>query len=266
MTLHVETLGRGPALVLVHGWGVNSGVWQALLPQLMSRYRVTCVDLPGHGESRALPMPATLAALAAQVSAAVPAEAVWLGWSLGGLVSLRAALDFPGRLRGLVLSNTTARFCSAPDWPHAMPPAQLTRFADELVHDFAGTMQRFLALQTLGDEHARTTLRVLRDSVAARGAPDAASLATGLALLRDSDLRPDLPALRLPARVLAGEYDRLTPPAAAQELAQRIGGADCVTFARCAHAPFISHPAGFMQRLDEFMSVNRADPVTRHAG
>ncbi|MGH8370660.1 MAG: alpha/beta fold hydrolase, partial [Gammaproteobacteria bacterium] len=192
MSLHCETSGDGPDLVLVHGWGVNSAVWQSVLPLLIRRYRVTCVDLPGHGASHDTSMSAPLTAVAQQVLAVVPQSAIWLGWSLGGLIALQVALQAPAQVRGLILSNTTPRFITAADWPHAMPSAQLDEFAAELTQDFAGTVRRFLALQVLGDERARDTLRALRDSVLARGVPDAASLAAGLGILRDTDFRSEL--------------------------------------------------------------------------
>jgi pimeloyl-[acyl-carrier protein] methyl ester esterase len=236
-----------------------------LLPTLVRRYRVSCVDLPGHGASRALPMPASLAALAKLVLEAAPASAVWLGWSLGGLICLRIALDFPAHMQALMLSNSTPRFVSAPDWPYAMSCAQLEAFAAELAGDFSGTVRRFLALQTLGDEHAAATLRVLRDSVSARGEPDAASLATALALLRDSDVRDELHRLRLPTRILTGDYDRLTPPQAGGAMANMISESSWISFPRTAHAPFISHPADFVRVLDEFMDTIGFDQAARYA-
>lgn len=263
MKLHAERQGHGPDLVLLHGWGVNSGVWEAVLPSLTLHFCVTRVDLPGHGASRALSMPAELDALADQVLTVAPAAAVWLGWSLGGLVCLRIALRAPARVRALLLSNTTPRFTRAPDWPHAMPAAQLAAFATELSQDFAGTLHRFLALQVLGDEHARTTLRVLHACVSARGEPDAASLAAGLALLHDSDVRNDLPRVIAPTLVLSGAYDRLTPPQAGVELARMMPDASCISLPRAGHAPFISHPAGFVRALHAFLDSRFPAEVLR---
>lgn len=258
MKLHVETHGHGPDLVLLHGWGMNSGVWHSVLPVLARDFRVSCVDLAGHGASSALPMPATLAAVADQVLAVTPASAAWLGWSLGGLVAMQIALQAPQRVRSLVLSNTTPRFITAPDWPDAMKPATLDAFALELTHDFVHTVHEFLALQVLGDEHARAALRILRDSVLVRGQPDRDSLATGLGILRDSDLREQLPAISAPVLVIAGAYDRLTPPKASAAMAERLTTAEFHLLARTAHAPFISHPEKFVTVLQPFLKRDDA--------
>jgi pimeloyl-[acyl-carrier protein] methyl ester esterase len=255
MSLHFETHGSGPDLVLVHGWGVNSGVWQQVLPLLKQRYRVTCVDLPGHGASSGVRMPLSLEAVASQLLEVAPSSALWLGWSLGGLICLQIAIHAPLRVRALLLSNTTPRFITASDWPYAMPPAQLDAFAMELAEDFTETVQRFLALQVLGDERARDTLRALRDSVLARGEPHKESLAAGLSILHDTDVRDGLHRISAPTLVLTGDYDRLTPPQAGQALAAMITGARSVSFARTAHAPFISHPVQFVGAVDDFTTA-----------
>jgi pimeloyl-[acyl-carrier protein] methyl ester esterase len=90
LKLHTETTGTGPELVLIHGWGLHGGIWEPLLPLLAPHFRVTVVDLPGHGnsewqDSEGLP------AFADAVLASVPQQAAWLGWSLGGLACQCAA-------------------------------------------------------------------------------------------------------------------------------------------------------------------------------
>jgi pimeloyl-[acyl-carrier protein] methyl ester esterase len=258
-SLYIESAGQGPEVVLLHGWGLHGGVWDSLMPRLTPHMRVTRVDLPGHGRSRDVAMPGSLTGLAHLVLEAVPKGAVWLGWSLGGLVAQRAALDAPSRLRGLVLASTTPRFAAADDWSCAMPPEQLQEFATGLTQDYKETLLRFLSLQVRGDESARAALRRLRDALFAHGEPDTAGLAAGLKLLEDSDLRSEVKRLALPTLVLAGGYDRLTPPGAGEWLAGSISGAQLVLFPKSAHAPFISHADAFTEALLGFM--HRLDKV-----
>lgn len=251
--LHTETIGQGPNVFLVHGWALHGGVWDKLMTELTRNWRVTRVDLPGHGRSRAMPMPATLTELAGLVVQAAPPSAVWLGWSLGGLAALQAALDFPQRLRAVILVCSTPRFVTAPDWDCAMAPEQLAEFTTELARDYRGTVQRFLALQVHGDEHARTTLRQLSASLSACAEPDAQSLAAGLEILRSSDLRSGVPRLALPTLVMTGGHDRLVPPAAGVWLADAIPGARLRCFPKAAHAPLLSHANEFSAAVLEFL-------------
>ena len=51
MSLYTQTSGSGPALILIHGWSLHGGIWEQLVPLLEPHFRVTCVDLPGHGRS-----------------------------------------------------------------------------------------------------------------------------------------------------------------------------------------------------------------------
>ena len=193
--LYHESRGRGPDLVLLHGWGMNAAVWRGLPADLAIGHRLTAIELPGHGASPWDPATRGLDDWAQACLAAAPARACWIGWSLGGLVALAAAGLAPERLSGLILLTATPRFAQAADWPAAMAPATLAGFHDDLLADPAGTLQRFLALQVKGSEAARETLRQLRLELAERPAPEPRALAQGLDLLRETDLRPTLPVL-----------------------------------------------------------------------
>src|SRR5258705_2254288 len=104
MDLHVESKGSGRDLVLLHGWGMNAGVWDEIAHELAPYFRVHCVDLPGHGASS--DEYCTLDALAA----ALPGRVTVCGWSLGGQVALDWALRAPRQAERLVLIASTPRF------------------------------------------------------------------------------------------------------------------------------------------------------------
>jgi|SRR5579862_357504 len=106
--LRYAVSGDGPALVLVHGLGGTVENWRALAPTLARKHRVLVPDLPGHGRSQALPEAPDLDALVDSIFALAEAEnverAVWIGHSLGGALSLRAAMRRPEAVRGVVLA------------------------------------------------------------------------------------------------------------------------------------------------------------------
>ena len=156
-------------------------------------------------------------------------------------------------MRALILANTTPKFVASADWLQGMPPEQMQEFATGLRQNYRETLLRFLSLQVRGDEAARASLRQLRDALFARGEPDTASLAVGLELLRSSDLRSELPRLRIPTLVIGGGYDRLTPPAAGEAMARAIAGARYAPIPKAAHAPFISHGDAFIAALLDFL-------------
>ena len=253
MSLHVETLGRGADLVLLHGWGMNAGVWAPVLDNLADRFRVHLVELPGHGASPYDAAAGTLARWAGAVREVVPRGASWIGWSLGAQVALRAALDAPADVASLVLVAGTPRFVQDVDWPHAMAKDTFRQFAGNLAADHGETLERFLALQVRGAEHARDTLRWLREEVRSRPAPLDAALDNGLRLLLDTDLRSELRRLSCPVLWLLGERDTLVPADVSHQLEVLHPDGEILVIGGAAHAPFLSHPARSLQLLESFL-------------
>ena len=254
MTLHVETRGAGPDLVLLHGWALHGGMWGPWLDELE---RVACLhvfDLPGHGHSPWPDGARDLADLAAAVFPQIPRGAAVLGWSLGGMLALELARRHPQHLRALLLVATTPKFVADPDWEHGMPAEVLAEFGRGLALDYHRTVHGFLALQTRGDERALETRRLLRARLEAHGTPDLRGLARGLDILRDTDLRDALPRIMLPTLVVAGEHDRLTPPQAGRELAAQLPMARFHLIGRSGHAPFLSHPGEVLAEVTCFLS------------
>ena len=89
-----QTIGEGDChLVLLHGWGLNAQVWDCITPQLASHFTLHLVDLPGYGRSGGYGA-MSLEAMAQRVLELAPPQAVWLGWSLGGLVASQVAMNF----------------------------------------------------------------------------------------------------------------------------------------------------------------------------
>ncbi len=258
MSLHVEVRGQGPDLVLLHGWALHGGMWGPWLDELALHAHLHLVDLPGHGHSPWAPGLAGLADLARAVGHIVPQGAVLVGWSLGGMIALELARQHPRRVSALVLLATTPRFVAGGDWPHGMDTTVLDEFARGLGEDHRGTVQNFLALQARGDERALDTLRLLRRNLDAHGPPDPRALDAGLGILRTVDLRGMLPGIELPALVIAGQRDRLTPAAAGRALASMLPNARFVEIAHGGHAPFLSHGR---QVLDQVLGFLRRGHV-----
>ncbi len=227
-------------LALVHGWGMNAHVFDALAELLAADFEVRALDLPGHGGRAAL-ADNTLQGWADDLVRQLPQGATLLGWSLGGQVAMRAALDHPHKFKRLVLLASTPKFVASEDWQAGMAPADLQDFGAALLADPQATLLRFLSLQTRGLSGQKTMLQQLRQSLLAAPATSSEALAGGLAILRDTDLRAELPRLMQPTLVLHGALDTLTPPAAGAWLAEALPAAQHVEFPRAAHAPHLSH-------------------------
>ncbi len=231
-----------PELVLLHGWGMNAHVFDRLGELLADDFTVRSFNLPGHGGRAVLPQN-TLHSWADALVKDLPDAAMLLGWSLGGQVALRAALDHPHKIERLILLASTPKFVAASDWAAGMAEADLRAFGAALMEDSEATLLRFLSLQTRGMDGQKALLQTLRKSLVAAPPTSSEALARGLRMLFDTDLRAELPELAQPALVLHGALDTLTPPAAGAWLARQLPAAQYVELAHAAHAPHLSHAA-----------------------
>ena len=252
MSWHVETTGSGPDLVLLHGWGLHSGVWDDVLPALAARWRVHAVDLPGHGRSADMEV-RSFDVVTDAVAACVPAGATVCGWSLGGLVAQNLAHRHPDRVARLALVATTPCFEERPGWPHGMKSPTLLGFARSLENDHDAALKRFVALNAMHGPQGREAVRVFTKRLAERGAPSDAGLAASLAWLREVDLREQTARLAVPALVMHGARDMLAPVGAGRWLGQHIAGARFVELPSAGHMPFYSHRDDFVAALHDFL-------------
>jgi pimeloyl-[acyl-carrier protein] methyl ester esterase len=226
---------------------MHAGVWQTWLPTLSQHFRVTTLELPGHGASPV--MDAVLSDWSEACLAIAPPGAIWLGWSLGGLVALQAAKLAGEQISQLCLMASTPCFVQTDDWQAAVPETVFRQFADTLRSNPVATLRRFLSLQVRGSAEATKILRGLQQSLAQRSAADPVGLAAGLNLLLQTDLRAELAQLTVPSTWLFGGRDTLVPAAVADHLP------DCCTVRRvplATHAPFLTHPADCSAWLEPF--------------
>ncbi|MDH3947531.1 MAG: pimeloyl-ACP methyl ester esterase BioH [Gammaproteobacteria bacterium] len=255
-SLHVETTGEGPDLVMLHGWGMHSGVWQTVAEALGKSFRLHCVDMPGHGRSRDSEDTTSLTKWTERVAETMrprlAGPAYWCGWSLGGMVATQLAQDYPQLVKQLLLVAASLRFCQTEDWPDAVVPDVLQGFAANLQDEHRQTLQRFLALQVTGEPQARQTLRELKQRVFEQAEPETIALQSGLTILGTADLRPLAGKLDLPVLLIGGAKDRLVSPRALDKVAALLPDARVEVMPDCGHAPFISQPDNFVKLVKTF--------------
>ncbi|MEN0613655.1 pimeloyl-ACP methyl ester esterase BioH [Klebsiella indica] len=243
-----QTAGEGNChLVLLHGWGLNAQVWDCIAPQLASHFTLHLVDLPGYGRSGGFGT-LSLEEMAQRVLANAPEKAIWLGWSLGGLVASQIALTYPERVQALVTVASSPCFSAYASWP-GIKPDVLSGFQQQLSEDFQRTVERFLALQTLGTESARQDARALKSAVLSLPMPSPEVLNGGLEILKTADLRQPLTTLTMPFLRMYGRLDGLVPRKIIPLLDAMWPGSASIIFDKAAHAPFISHPQAFCAPL-----------------
>lgn len=244
-----RTVGQGKDIVLLHGWGVNSGVWQGISEPLQAHFRVTYIDLPGFGKnSQRQPENYDLANVADLISECLPPTCILAGWSLGGLVAQKIALTKPEGIEQLVLVASSPKFAAAPDWP-GIDAKTLTFFQQQLAQDFSKTLDRFLAIQAMGSATAKADIKQIKQCIEQLPSPSLTALKAGLAILAETDHRTQLASLKVRTHWMFGRLDTLVPLSLAKRLPSLQASANTNILNNASHAPFISDPQTFINEL-----------------
>ena len=245
--------GRGDPLILVHGLADDHRAWRRALPDLMLRRRVVMYDLRGHGETSLGSPDATLRQLGGDLVALMDAigisRADVAGFSLGGTIAMRAAIDHASRVRGLVLVATSSRVGRA--------AAQWYTERVEMVDGDDARLRDTLARDT-SDVYAESPgeleegLLIRRQSTAdPRGYRNACAAMAGL---NANPLDPELGVIKAPTLIVASERDRHCPPKAAEIIAAGIKGARLEVMADAGHPIPVEKPCELARSINSFLA------------
>lgn len=222
-------------LVLLSGWGVDRRIWQTLEGYWPAPIEALAIDWPGYGVAPALPDNATLDQLASAMAQQLPSDAIWVGWSLGGLLAT-ALLDHLPPPRGLILIGAGKRFYS----DDGVTSSELDSFRRAFARDPNATWRHFLRWQALGEPNARQAHQQLRALLGNTPSANQSTLAQGLDWLATLDNRQRLGTAPCPVTRLIGEHDPLVGSLAHEKAS---------TLAHAGHCPMLSQPAQLAESL-----------------
>jgi pimeloyl-[acyl-carrier protein] methyl ester esterase len=247
--LYVKIEGKGEPLVLLHGWGWHSGIWQPLVPLLSNHYTLYLLDLPGFGKSPLTFQDYSLDNIAAQIFEVVPAQATWLGWSMGGLIAWWVALRHPEKMSRLITLCSSPCFLQKTNWP-GLTTAIIEKFSDSLTKNYEQTLLDFLILQLRGNrEDIAESFETLKQQIFSVKKPPLEALIGGLQLLEKTDLRAELGKVSCPNLHIFGRLDKIVPAAVIPRIKALLPSADCEVIPDSGHIPFLSEPELFIKLI-----------------
>ncbi|CAC9551197.1 Pimeloyl-[acyl-carrier protein] methyl ester esterase BioH (EC 3.1.1.85) [uncultured Gammaproteobacteria bacterium] len=200
--LYSHTVGQGQTLVLLHGWGFNAELFNTLIEQYKNQYRITVIDLPGHGRSDEVK--GGVNEWCDEIIKILPDNPILLGWSLGGLLAINIANKI--KVSALILVATTPKFVQTNDWVYGIDANNFHQFSDALSLNLSKGLKRFISLQTSD----KAQLKILNQSIDALPA-NAKALNQGLEILLNSDFRHQFKQLKIPVQIILGNRDTLVP-------------------------------------------------------
>ncbi|MET0477946.1 MAG: alpha/beta hydrolase [Actinomycetota bacterium] len=260
--LHVEELGQGPCLVFAHGFSLTQDSWHYQRRDLPERFRCVFYDQRGHGRSgRPRKHDYSLPALAGDLKAVLDwtgeERVVIVAHSMGGIASLQFAEQFPGelggRVAGLVLVGSTyvdtvrGMTAAVSAWGSAWAQRTLItgafRFmgqdpvrANQLRRRGSDLGYLGTRLFGFGSNPSPSQVAFIDQTLAGT---DVEVWAKVFPSLIDFDLSDALAAVNVPALIATGDKDRLTPPAAARHMADKIPGSRLLILEDAGHCAFL---------------------------
>jgi magnesium chelatase accessory protein len=264
---HVQRMGQGPTLLLVHGTGASTHSWRGLMPLLAARYSVVAPDLPGHGFTQIAPgqgmsLPGMSGLLAALLKAIEVAPAVAVGHSAGAAILARMALD--ARIAPAALVSLNGAFLPFGGMLRFLSPiARLMAATPIAARVFAARAEdpkavgRLLAGtgSTLDAAGAALYARLVRSPAHVHGA------LTMMAGWNLDALVADMARLSTPLLLVAAENDRTVLPSQASQVAARVPAASVERLPGLGHLAHEEDPPRIAAIIETFASLPLRAPA-----
>lgn len=247
--LHVSKFGQtsnGPVLVLLHGWGSSSKIWQACVTELSKEFQLWCVDLPGHGESHDVEWDESADQGLQLLENSLPPSCVLIAWSLGGTLAQLYLEQYPQRVQSLMLIASTPKFIASEDWPHAMLSSTFAKFVKQYDDSPHTTLKQFCALQALHSASPKQVMQALEEATSSQYHD---KIRWGLGWLQEMDLRNLCPPKDVPIFLLQGENDQVSSVKAAEHTVEIWRHVRLCKIADAGHLPFLSHTEQFIDQV-----------------
>ena len=242
-----------PVIIFIHGFPFNKSMWKLQLEELKDNYRVISYDIRGHGNSDAgtgdFSIELFVKDLLNMMDALKIDKTVLCGLSLGGYIALNAVENFPERFKALILSDTQ---CTA-DTPEAkekrikaidsINKAGVKKYADESIKNLFAPESFMLR---------KAEIAAVREMIVNTSEQSLCNTLNALSVRKETCSK--LTEIKMPVLILVGKEDKITPPAAAQFMFEKIQGSFLKIIEHAGHLSNLENPGEFNIQLKKFIA------------
>jgi pimeloyl-ACP methyl ester carboxylesterase len=245
LKVNYKIAGQGPAILVLHGWGGSSGSWSEVQKILAARgYTVVCPDFPGFGKSIFPKRPWGIddySRLVLNFSKKLGLEEFFLlGHSFGGRVAIRFAIQYPEKLKSLILCNSAGIkpklglkakliYWIAKIGNAIFTPRHIARFKDTARNIFYSFLHK-------------------KDYVKAKGV-----MKETIKMALADDLLPDLEKIKMRTLIVWGGKDKMVPPKYAETMKKNIKNSRLEIFPKVGHSPHLEAPEKLSELILKFL-------------
>jgi len=233
-------------LCLIHGFGVDSRVFEAFANRLSKSYEIILIDLPGHG-STGIPFKDfkdSSEFLIDVINETTDSKVNLLGWSMGGQIALRAVSKAPELFENLVLLSSTPKFVASEDFPHGYNRAVFNKFYKGIKSDHKKAMEGFYELM-----EADLSITELMQTMI----PSKNSLEKCMRAFEDDDQRYVLSKIEIPALIISGSEDKICNPEASKFMSEKIAGSKLKIINGAGHAIHLTREKELIDEIKAFI-------------
>lgn len=239
-----------PSIVLLHGWGFPREVWDGFVPYLTEHFEVVCLNLLGYAGKKTLGEELSLDLMTQHVLKHTPKSAIYLGWSLGGLIAMNIAIYFPKRISALITLSSTPKFIATDNWP-GMSSQLFEAFSNSLKTDVRATLKKFISLQGCGSGSHRYIVSILNKLINISSVDDRI-LQESLAILKKGDLSKKINKIQCPQLYMFGGRDVLISDKVAKKMKMLAPCAHIKVLANAGHGLFLTNPLWCANTIRDF--------------
>jgi pimeloyl-ACP methyl ester carboxylesterase len=248
--IHYKIEGQGPAIVFLHGFMESIRIWKPFIEKLKNKFKVISINLPGHGKSSVFGEVHKMEFMAESVKAVLENEkvenALIVGHSMGGYVSLAFAEKYPDAMKGLVLFSSTC-FEDTPERKDDRERA--AKAADAHKMKYITSVVPNLFFERTG---AKASKRIFKLVKIAAKQPKEGIIAAIYGMKDRKDKTKVLSKAKFPVLILAGHDDFLIPLERIQEMGKHAPTATVVVLDQCGHVGFLEQKKESIKAIETF--------------